>query len=80
MESGFSSGGALYCRHRRGAYRFTYFFNNAMKSVYDVREFNGKEYPLWAILTFSVLALQSSASIFGVHRYSAEYYEVPGGN
>jgi hypothetical protein len=37
---------------------------NSLKTVEDVREFNGKEYPLWAILTFSTLAITSSAKTY----------------
>jgi hypothetical protein len=35
-----------------------------LKTVYDVREFNGKEYSLWAIILFSIMAIKSSAKTY----------------
>jgi hypothetical protein len=46
-----------------------------LKTVYDVREFNGKEYPLWAIILFSIMAIKSSAKTYvDIQRFIATHF------
>jgi hypothetical protein len=48
---------------------------DSLKTIEDFREFNGKEYPLWAILFFAILAIASAAKTYiDVQRFIEKHF------
>jgi hypothetical protein len=47
----------------------------SLKTIEDFREFNGKEYPLWAIVLFSIMAIASSAKTYAdIQRFIEKHF------